>query len=138
MPSKWRTTSKRLNSLRVLMVRVGSALTLVSASGCSSEPPPSISIPSADAQNGRRLIEQLGCGTCHVIPGVPGAKGTVGPPLEHFARRVYVAGKFPNEPEWLVRFIRDPPALEPRTAMPALGLTEGDARDIAAYLYELR
>jgi cytochrome c1 len=57
--------------------------------------------------------------------------------LEEFARRVYVAGRFPNTPEVLARWIQDPPAMKPGTAMPALGVTEAQARDIAAYLHGL-
>jgi cytochrome c1 len=73
-----------------------------------------------------------------MIPGIKGADGLVGPPLILFARRTYVAGELPNTPDNLIRWIRDPPAVEPRTAMPALGLTEQQARDVAAYLYTLR
>ena len=42
---------------------------------------------------------------------------------------------FANEPEMLVRWIRDAPSLDPATAMPKLGVSEQQARDIAAYLY---
>lgn len=83
------------------------------------------------------MLSALECGACHVIPGVPGAVGRTGPSLAAYARRSYVAGKFPNEPETLVRFILDPPALAPMTAMPAVAMSDQDARDIAAYLYEL-
>jgi cytochrome c1 len=44
----------------------------------------------------------------------------------------------PNTPENLVRWLRDPQKLNPRTAMPDLGVTERDAQDIAAYLYTLK
>jgi cytochrome c1 len=73
-----------------------------------------------------------------MIPGINGADGLVGPPLILFARRTYVAGELPNTPSNLIRWIQDPPAVEPRTAMPALGLSEQQARDVAAYLYTLR
>jgi len=79
-----------------------------------------------------------GCGACHVIPGVTGATGMVGPPLDGWSRRVYIAGNLANTPENLVRWIRYPQAVEPGTAMPDLGVNEADARDIAAYLYSLR
>ena len=51
------------------------------------------------------------------------------------AQRVYVAGRLANTPDNLIRWIRDPRAVEPHTAMPAVGLDEAGARDIAAYLY---
>jgi len=94
-------------------------------------------VPGGDAALGRVALRQFGCGTCHVIPGVALARGFTGPSLDRFARRVYVAGKWPNNPEVLIRFIVDPPAMEPRTAMPAVGVSLTEARDIAAYLYSL-
>jgi cytochrome c2 len=94
--------------------------------------------PGGDAQRGRMALEQYECGVCHVIPGVRGARGSVGPPLAAYGANVYVAGKYPNTPEFLVRWIMDPPELAPETAMPALGVTEDQAHDIAAYLYTLR
>jgi len=74
---------------------------------------------------------------CHQIPGVPGARGLVGPPLQGFGARVYIAGRFENTEPTLVRWIVNPPALEPTTAMPAVGVKESEARDIAAYLLSL-
>lgn len=91
-----------------------------------------------DATAGREAIRRYGCGSCHQIPGVRGAQGVVGPPLEEFARRKYIAGNLPNEAENLVVWIMDPQAVEPGTAMPNLLVTETDARNIAAYLATLR
>lgn len=108
------------------------------ACGCAREEGYQLEVAGGDAGRGQMLVKQFGCGACHVIPGVSGARGRVGPPLEHYARRVYVAGKFPNTPDVLVRWLRDPPALAPATAMPAVGVNEKQARDIAAYLYSLR
>jgi cytochrome c1 len=89
-------------------------------------------------ERGRQTLARHGCPTCHVIPGVPQADGLVGPPLDHFASRVYVGGVVPNTPDNLIAWLIDPPAIDPLTAMPATGLSEADARDIAAYLYTLR
>lgn len=91
-----------------------------------------------DAARGAKLIGQFGCGSCHTIPGIHGANGVVGPPLYFFSRRTYIAGELPNSPANLVRWVLDPPAVEPKTAMPKLGLNEQQARDVAAYLYTLR
>lgn len=85
----------------------------------------------------RALIAEHGCGACHVIPDVPGANGRTGPPLTAMARQSYVAGVLPNTPEDLARFIADPQAVDPRSAMPDLGLTLAEARRIAAFLYEV-
>lgn len=91
-----------------------------------------------DAQRGAQVIQQFGCGACHTIPGVSGANGLVAPPLLWWSRRTFIAGELPNTPENLVRWIRSPESVEPKTAMPALGLTDQQARDAAAYLYTLR
>jgi len=55
-----------------------------------------------------------------------------------FAERTMVAGEIPNTPENLVKWVQNPPSIEPNTAMPDLGLSESQAQDIAAYLYTLR
>lgn len=88
-------------------------------------------------ERGRRLMHEYGCGACHTIPGVRGANALVGPPLATAGRRVYIAGILTNTPENLIRWIRDPPGVDPMTAMPNLNVTEPEARDIAAYLYAI-
>jgi cytochrome c1 len=92
---------------------------------------------SGDAERGRAALAELECGVCHVIPGVSGPRSHVGPPLAGFAHSVYVAGRFPNTPDVLARWVRDAPALAPETAMPAVAMSETQARDIAAYLLTL-
>lgn len=80
------------------------------------------------------LIEKYGCTACHSIPGVNGPKGMVGPPLEHIGSRGYIAGKFANTPDTMARWIQNPQALDPQNAMPNLGITPEEAKEIAAYL----
>ena len=91
-----------------------------------------------DAEQGRVVLREAGCGSCHSIPGVRGARGRVAPPLNFFAERTYIAGQVPNTPENLIQWILEPHSIEPGTAMPDVGLTEEAARDAAAYLYTLR
>jgi len=91
-----------------------------------------------DPDKGQQVIAAYGCGSCHTIPGVPGADSTVGPPLTDWAGRLYIAGALPNRPDNLVRWLIDPQAIEPGTVMPNLLVTEQDARDMSAYLYSLR
>lgn len=105
---------------------------------CGSHELPPRQVDGADARRGRAAMEQFDCGVCHAIPGVRGAVGRVGPALRGYAGRPYVAGKFAGDATHLVRWIQDAPALAPRTAMPALGASEQQARDMAAYLYTLR
>jgi cytochrome c len=95
-------------------------------------------LTGGDPGHGKDLIRHYGCYTCHTIPGVPGAVAHVGPSLDQLAKRVYIAGKLGNSPENLSIWIRNPPGVDPKTAMPNLGVTEADARDIESYLYSLK
>lgn len=92
-------------------------------------------MPGASAERGRIVIERLGCGSCHDIPGIAWPKGAVGPPLAGFANRALIAGRLPNRPDMLVPFLIDAPALAPGTAMPPMPMTTEEARDAAAWLY---
>lgn len=93
------------------------------------------SVPGGIARLAPPLIAHHGCGTCHRIPGIAGANGASAPPLIAMSKQAYVAGVVANTPENLVRFIQNPQAIDPRSAMPNLGLAEEDARHIAAWLY---
>jgi cytochrome c1 len=122
------------------MLAVAAALACVAACHSSNNPTrvPYAVDTGGDATRGAAAIAQYGCGACHTIPGIRGARGLVGPPLMWWSRRTFIAGELPNTPENLVNWIRNPQAIEPHTAMPALGVTDQQARDIAAYLYTLR
>jgi cytochrome c1 len=87
---------------------------------------------------GKTLIAERHCGACHDIPDVVGASGVIGPALGGYAQRSFIAGGVPNTAANAVVWIRAPQKLEPSTAMPALGLNEGEANDVAAYLFTLR
>lgn len=91
-----------------------------------------------DPSQGARLIAQLGCGGCHTVPGIAGADGNVGPPLERMGRRVFIVGLIRNSPENLAAWLLDPQRFVPGNAMPDLGITPDQAADIAAYLGTLR
>jgi cytochrome c2 len=93
---------------------------------------------SGNAEHGRQVMEEKGCGACHTIPGVHGAEGLVGPPLLYFSRRTMIAGELPNTQENLVEWIEHPRQVNPKTAMPDLGVDDDQAYDITAYLYTLR
>ncbi|MBL8286935.1 MAG: c-type cytochrome [Rubrivivax sp.] len=91
-----------------------------------------------DAERGRLAMAQYGCNGCHTIPGVTSAQPQVGPPLAGFARRTQLPGGLANTAQNLERWLRDPRGVDAHTAMPALGLSAADARDIVAYLTRLR
>jgi cytochrome c len=92
-------------------------------------------LPRASAERGHDLIVENGCGSCHTIGGVERANGDVGPRLTAFKRKRRIAGRLPNTPDAVVRWLLDPQAVDPSTLMPNLGLTPEQARDIADYLY---
>lgn len=131
-----------------LRLRLGSAsavplIFLMLLSGCSdwTASGSTDNVPRAemigDPETGRRLIAEIGCGSCHLIPGIADANGLVGPPLDHIARRKYLAGLLRNTPETMVSWIRNPQTYVPGNAMPDMGLSEEEARQITAYLYTL-
>lgn len=121
--------------LRVLDIAF-STLVAFATAGCSArEPPAHLSIAGGDAETGRTLVQSYGCGVCHTIEGIPGAAGTVGPSLRDFAQRTVLAGSYPNVPRHLVPWLMNPPAMQPNTAMPNLGITGEQARHIATFLY---
>jgi cytochrome c1 len=115
----------------------GICLTLSGCYGGQTLPSYAIAL-DGNAKHGKELIQGYGCGGCHVIPGIHDANGLVGPPLIYFSRRTMVAGELPNTQENLVRWVKNPRAVEPGTAMPDLGLSDDQAYDISAYLYTLR
>ncbi len=92
---------------------------------------------TADPDRGRVALQVHGCRSCHVIPGIVGARVHVGPSLAAAGVRRYLAGVLPNTPANMVRWITDPKGVDPLTLMPDLGVSEGDARDMAAYLYRV-
>jgi mono/diheme cytochrome c family protein len=92
----------------------------------------------ASVERGRVALQQYACAACHRIPGITGAEARVGPPLAGIASRTIVGGVLPNSPDNLVRWIREPQKVSPLTAMPDLGVTERDARDMAAFLATLK
>jgi cytochrome c len=114
-------------------------LVLAVSAGCgqSGETRQQFTVPGGDADRGQELLGQYGCHSCHSIPGVERADAMVGPPLDDWSQRSFVAGQFANEPDNLIRWIMNPQEMIPQTAMPDMGVTEQHARDMAAYLYTL-
>lgn len=121
-------------TVAAIAVVAWSALSPDGAGGIRSTP---VDVPQGDAEHGSRLLAEYGCGGCHVIPGVQGARGLVGPPLNRLGARVYIAGRLTNTPENLAAWIRHPQEIDPETAMPDLGVSEQNAWHMVAYLYTL-
>lgn len=93
---------------------------------------------SQQVRRGQALLAQYQCGACHTIPGVPAARGEFAQTLRGWGQRSYIAGRLPNRPEMLARWIAEPEALVPGTAMPTMGVSASDAQAMAAYLFTLR
>lgn len=111
-------------------------LPMLLLAACKPPPEQRMQMPQADAAHGKRIIERVGCASCHGIAGIDWPKGKVGPPLNGLSERALIAGRLPNRPDVLAAYIRDAPALVPNSGMPAMPVSETEARDIAAYLYE--
>jgi hypothetical protein len=108
---------RQWTSARLLLLASTTAVLLL---GCSGDQVESI-VAGGDPDRGRVALDGFGCGACHLIPGIRGARGMV-----------------PNSPDNLVHWIQDPQAVDPETAMPDLDVVPAIAADMAAYLYTLR
>jgi cytochrome c1 len=97
-----------------------------------------IATTGGDPGAGSAAISRYGCGSCHTIPGVTGANGLAGPSLASLRRRTYIAGELPNSTDNLMHWVQHPLSVHQKTAMPELGVTAKDARDIAAFLYSVK
>lgn len=89
------------------------------------------------AAAGKALFAGSACVGCHTIKGV--SAGILGPDLTHFgSRTMLAAGMWPNTPDNVAEWVKDPQRLKPGVKMPALGLTDEQAKAIAAYLLSLK
>ena len=133
------TRTLRREKVAMLARAVAALFVIVGVSACDrASGDQGLMLSNVDVDRGRVAIRKYGCGSCHMIPGIGGADKLVGPPLGGIASRVYIGGVLANEPDNMIKWIENPPAVDPKTAMPNVGVTPRDARDIAAYLYTLR
>jgi cytochrome c oxidase subunit II len=89
------------------------------------------------AAAGKAVFAASACVGCHTIKGV--SAGMLGPDLTHFgSRAMLAAGMWPNTPDNVAAWVKDPQRLKPGVKMPALGLTDDQAQAIAAYLTSLK
>ena len=100
---------------------------------------PAEAVPIGNEERGKALTAQYGCNVCHAVPGTEGPQGALGPSLAGVASRPTLSfGTVQNTPENLVKYIQDPPSMNPQSSMPPIGLTDVDAKDIAAYVLTLK
>jgi cytochrome c len=131
-------SANRINTRRA-SVLAGTLLTLALLVACgdgSNQATPA-AIPGGDPERGRQALIAYECNTCHRIPGLQTTDGRSAPALTVWPNRAFVAG-MPNTPDNVIAFIQDPQRYRPGTEMPDVGVTDEDARDIAAYLFSLR
>lgn len=120
----------------VLVAAALAGLLTLAACGTPERDDPALEIPGGDPEAGRTAFLEYGCAACHAAPDVPSVREGVGEDLTDLADRLYLSGAVPNRPEELIRWIQHPQHVVPGTLMPDLGVTDQDARDIAAFLYE--
>ena len=116
---------------------VSLALGPLALGGCADKSDLPRQIAQGDASRGLEIVREVGCAACHKIPGVAWPEGRTAGNLAGFGARPLIAGRLPNQPDVLVRWLIDAPSLDPGTGMPPMPLTQAQARDVAAYLYEL-
>lgn len=93
--------------------------------------------PTGLAAEGKAIFVRSACVGCHTIRGV--STGVLGPDLTTFgSRRTLAAGMLPNTLDTVTAWLKDPPAIKPGSKMPALALTEAQARALATYLTGLK
>jgi L-cysteine S-thiosulfotransferase len=132
--SEWPTTWPAPSGRRALII----VCATLAAAGCADKASGPRALAGADPENGLRAMERVGCAACHAIPGIAWPAGSAGASLAGFGKSPLISGRLPNQPDILVRFLRDAPSLDPDIAMPPMPLTDAEARDVAAYLYTLR
>ncbi len=127
----------RVGASVLLLIFLALAIAIVANAANHTDVMAKQHMPDGDPAHGAAVIYQYGCGTCHQIPGIEGANGRTGPTLKDLGRRSILAGQLPNNPDNLTLWIEHPQQVRPGNDMPELGVSEKDARDIAAYLYSL-
>ena len=113
-------------------------LVCLQLAACDGPPDRTPTLGDASIAKGRQLVAAKGCVACHTFPDVKWPRGGLGPSLEGFGRQGLIAGRLPNQPGVLMQFVRNAPALVPGTAMPAIPMTDQEARDVTAYLLTLK
>jgi cytochrome c len=123
---------------RIPLSFAATALTGLLLAGCDGKSETGLVNFSGDSHRGAALVKHYQCGSCHLIPEIDEATGNVGPPLLHVGTRTYIAGFIHNSPENMALWIQDPQKALPGNAMPRMGVTPRDSRDITAFLYGLK
>ena len=95
--------------------------------------------PSSASNHGDALALYAtnACGGCHTIQGV--SDGKVAPDLTHIGIRTTIgSGVLANTPENMVKWMKDPQAYKPGSLMPNFHFSDEQARQMAAFLEDLK
>jgi cytochrome c2 len=116
--SRWRTVATLVGIGFVLLVAV------------TAIPGNAIAAPDAKV-----LLKTKACGSCHIIPGVEGAYGKVGPTLKGLRERVRIVdGTMENNTKNLKAWLKNPKSIKSGTLMPNMGLTDDEIEIVIEYL----
>jgi cytochrome c1 len=99
-------------------------------------------VAEGDVERGRALASEHGCFTCHEFSGAARALGSakipdyaqtrLGPAIVRAPDLRFTRDRF--RPDRVARWIKDPSRLKKGALMPTLGLSDSEARDLAAYV----
>lgn len=104
----------------------------------------SAGLPNADnIARGKKLMIDQGCLGCHKYRG---RGGSLGPDITHVGEKTVHDLDFHHLPEgyqrtvedWMLAHFKSPAVVVPNTIMPEMDLTDGDARDLTAYMISLK
>ena len=100
-------------------------------------------INAPETRAGRELFRSLACAGCHTVTGLTAGRFQGAPALDGVASKPSIAGGVltmndENRRDNFRRWIANPPAVKPGTAMPSLGLSEQQVNDITEFLLTLK
>jgi cytochrome c oxidase subunit 2 len=100
-------------------------------------------LDAPETRAGRELFRSLACAGCHTVQNLTAGRFPGAPPLDGVASRPSIAGGVltmtdENRRDNFRRWIANPPAVKPGTAMPSLGLSEQQVNDITEFLLTLK
>jgi mono/diheme cytochrome c family protein len=109
---------------------------LVEVSGRAPFPIAHGASAGGNAAKGKELVESVGCLACHSIGEQTKVRDLRGSSYDMAPELTRVGSKV--TPDWMFEWVRNPRHYNPTTKMPNLRLTEGEARDVTAYLSTMK
>jgi nitric oxide reductase subunit C len=105
----------------------------IDTNGWPPKPLASLATPTVSRPAAPGAYRAKGCDGCHMIDGHGAASG---PDLSHIGSAPYDG--LPNTAEYLARWLADPPAVKPGTAMPKSALSQAELDSLVQYLVALK